>query len=95
VRDYTAEIVRSVLQLQAREAKEGRLTMWTVYDHPDDYPDGFCARMHTVGKGVTATPYMMGAGPRPDELREVFRAAGLHCIARQDNDDSVIVETWL
>jgi hypothetical protein len=28
------------------------LSIWTVYDHPADYPDGFIARRHEAGEGV-------------------------------------------
>ena len=29
-----------------------RLSMWTVYDHPSDFPDLFIARRWEVGEGL-------------------------------------------
>ena len=72
------------------------LAMWTVYDHPIDYPDKFVARRFDVDKG----------GPKPsasiiimddlEKLREVL-AYEMHlvCLSRSPEDDPKIVETWL
>jgi hypothetical protein len=72
------------------------LAMWTVYKHPSDYPDKFVARRFDVDAD----------GPKPsasiiimddlEVLRDVL-AFQLHlvCLARNEEDDPVIVETWL
>lgn len=72
------------------------LAMWTVYDHPRDYPDKFVARRFDVDAD----------GPRPsasiiitetlEMLREIL-AKDLHLtpLDRNEGDDPVIVETWL
>lgn len=90
------ENVQLVLKLQANATKRGVLTMWTVYDRPTDYPSGFCARRYELTKeGPLPSVHLFSSGPRPDELREIFREAGLVCIPRQEGDDPVIVETWI
>lgn len=71
------------------------LEMWTVYDHPTDYPDGYVVRLFLVD----------GAGPRPTttafrsddlaKLRAEMVARGLTCLMRDPSDDPKIVETWL
>ena len=43
--------------------------MWTVYDHPSDYPDAYLARMHEVPGGPTALT-LLG---EPEFLREWFQ----------------------
>jgi hypothetical protein len=43
--------VLHVLTAQSDAAKRGALAVWTVYDRPDDYPDGFIARMFEVASG--------------------------------------------
>jgi hypothetical protein len=90
----TDVVVRELLTTQAKEAKLGRLTVWTVYDRPTDWPDSIVARRHIVTK----------QGPRPTDdmlfadlgyLRDCFHDAGLVCIPRHPNDDEKIVETWV
>ena len=72
------------------------LAMWTVYDHPKDYPDKFVARRFDVD----------ASGPRPsasviimddlDDLRDIL-AYDMHltCLSRSPEDEPQIVETWL
>jgi hypothetical protein len=70
--------------------------MWTIYDHPSDFPDKYVARLFEVDAG----------GPRPtdnfiavsdvEELRQMFlEHFALTCISRSPEDDPKIVETWL
>jgi hypothetical protein len=71
------------------------LSMWVVYDHPRDYPAGFIARRHEVRPGEsTATADVLQAWDIED-LRKFFVTQGFHCLAREEKDDPVIVETWL
>lgn len=84
----------NTLQIEARDLD--LLTMWTVYDHPTDYPDHWVARCFAVGKGggPTATAHVI----RSKTLRAlqlVLRNAGLTPLQRSDGDDANIVETWL
>ena len=73
------------------------LSMWTVYDHPKDHPDHFIARRWDIGIGrgqpTSETILSEDLGELRDRLIE--RYPDLYCIPRQEDDDPVIVETWL
>lgn len=72
-----------------------KLAMWTVYDHPLDFPDKFVARRFDVDAD----------GPKPTDevivskhlyiVRECMAVRGLVCLTRNEGDDLKIVETWL
>jgi len=71
------------------------LEIWTIYDHPKDYPDRFVARRHDVdGAGPVATDHVITA-PDLATLRKAMIVLGLTCLTRQEEDDPVIVETWM
>lgn len=67
------------------------LPIWTVYDHPSDWPDWYVARLFY---NETPTGNMLlyrDIEPLRDELTQ----RGLVSMMRSPGDDSVIVETWL
>lgn len=71
------------------------LSIWTVFDHPADYPDSFVARRFEVHSGgVTfATPEAVFA-----TSLEAVRAKlppGLYRMPRQHDDEPQIVESWI
>lgn len=74
------------------------LGIWTVYDHPLDFPDGYAARLFLVGGGEpepVATDSVIMA-PDLERLREVMiMDLGLTSIPRSEHDDPCIVECWL
>lgn len=76
----------------------GHLDIWTIYDHPKDFPDAFIARRFEVRSttegGPQATADVIVSGNLKDIRREM-RNRGLVCLTRQDEDDSAIIETWL
>jgi hypothetical protein len=76
-------------------SQDSDLTMWTIYQAPADFPEGFVTRPWMVRSG--------GGGPVPgmahlsrslEEAREVV-PAGLYRMDRQPGDDATIVETWI
>lgn len=67
------------------------LSIWTIYDHPRDYPDGYVARRFELDRPTRDA--IVGWSLR--ELRSLFADLGLGRIARHPSDDPVIVETWL
>ncbi len=77
------------------DAPNEGLSMWTVYDHPTDFPHCFVARRFVSDR----------AGPRPTTdvltapelvfLRKYFLWQGLTVLCRDPNDDPKIVEVWL
>lgn len=70
------------------------LEMWTVYDHPTDYPDGFIARLHLAYDGFAVSTPNTFTGLTLDAVRDQL-PRGLHRIVRSPDDDPKIVETWI
>lgn len=89
-----SDIAHGVLMANSDVMNRRALPMWTIYNRPKDFPDGYIARMHEVG-GDRAGPSPIVLTLELHELREVFRDAGLICIARHESDDPKIVETWV
>lgn len=91
-------------------APDEGLELWTIYQKPKDYPDGFVVRRSLVGAGRkcltcesgarhtnTVCPLMDATAQYAPSL-ETARALvprGLARIPRNPEDDSVIVEVWL
>jgi len=74
---------------------ESVLSMWTVYDHPSDFPHCYVARRHAIvqGQSVATTQVMVSNELRA--LQGMLRGMGLVKLARDPDDDPVIVEVWL
>lgn len=68
--------------------------MWTVYDHPLDYPDYFVARKSVVGASMTTLTHEMLTADTLDELRALL-PPGLYRVHRFVQDDPKIMEVWL
>ena len=71
-----------------------KLAMWTVYDHPKDFPDKFVARKWLVATEPVATDEHL-VSDSLEWLRRRFEEMGLYCIPRNPGDDPNIVEVWL
>lgn len=71
------------------------LRMWTVYDHPKDYPNNYVARMFLVMDGETRATDELMVCPELEPIREQLRARGLFHFTRWTSDDPVILETWM
>ena len=71
------------------------LIMWTVYDHPSDYPDKFVARAHRIVEGNVLPTRNIIITDSLDDIRIAFSRDGLLCITRCPDDDQCIIETWL
>lgn len=74
---------------------DGPLHMWTVYDHPRDYPDVYVARHFKVYAGRVVATTEFYTSPHLFTLREMLAAKGLAVLARNVGDDPYIIETWL
>jgi hypothetical protein len=71
------------------------LSIWTIYDHPKDFPHWFVARKHVAnGGGATATSETILAHDI-EALRVEMQRRGLIPFLRDPSDDPVIVESWL
>jgi len=66
---------------------------FTVYDHPQDFPDHFIARMWLSLPEVTAVRFVLRSATL-DPLRETLEAFGLVHLDRFAADDPVILEVW-
>jgi hypothetical protein len=71
-----------------------KLHIWTVYDHPSDFPDCFIARLSLVAADGIVTTMETVTGATLDELRSRL-PRGLHRLNREHADDPAIVEVWL
>ena len=72
--------------------------MWTIYDHPRDYPDSWVARRWEVG-GKTRVPAPiatsdMFVADTLEELRALL-PPGLVCLNRLPLDDAKVKEVWV
>lgn len=84
----------------------GELRIWTIYDHPLDWPEFYVAREFAIGlRDDTGPVPVMRRDAEPtdnlmmarnlDELRATMRFHGLTVIPRDESDDAGIVESWL
>lgn len=65
--------------------------MWTVYDHPTDYPHHYVAREFVEGK--PSNNYIMSSDIKV--VREHLQQMYLTRIERYLDDDPAILEVWL
>lgn len=67
------------------------LSIWTVYDHPSDYPDCFIARRFC---GETPTDNVICSTDLLAVRAELI-VRGLTVVCRDPADDPNILEVWL
>src|SRR5215207_1400723 len=86
----TKEALRAGAAMNAKNARSlkpplvgERGMMWTIYDHPSDYPDAFVARKWLIGRGPQPVPAEVTmTAATLDELRRRMVMLGLACISR-------------
>lgn len=73
------------------------IEMWTIYDHPLDFPDQFVARRWSVVRGsltpIPSDKYLKSASL--DDLHRHFRACGYEWLPRMEDDDPVILGIYM
>jgi hypothetical protein len=70
--------------------------VWTIYDHPSDFPEHFVARRWEIGPGeVRPTGSFIQASELEVLRTMLLTELGLTPIPRSPGDDPVIVETWM
>lgn len=74
----------------ARLAKQSKMPLIAVYEHPADYPDKYVARAWDVNKPT----HLVALADTLEEIRETIPKE-MRCIGRQPNDDPCIVEVWI
>ena len=67
--------------------------MWVVYDHPEDYPDKFVARLWSKGRPSDRLMKSERLNPLRDYIRGELTNA--MCLPRYGADNPVIVEVWI
>jgi len=72
-------------------AAPSSIGMWTVYDHPKDYPNAYVARLWNGT--VPASDVILCTDI--DELRGILQKKGFVKLMRQKGDDPVIMEVWI
>jgi hypothetical protein len=72
-----------------------RMTLWTIYDHPIDYPDFYVAREFKIGAGTHRPTTNVLLSTDLDELHGIMERMNLTAIPRDPSDDPVIVEVWI
>lgn len=81
------------------------LRMWTIYERPRDYPEGYVAREWRIVPQRTEVSIEKLVAPTLDEIRSALDArlkaigrgglAMLVRVARSPQDEPQIVETWM
>jgi hypothetical protein len=76
-------------------SEAGCLTVWTVYRHPNDYPDYWVMRAHEIFPDGETRPYSFCfVASTLDAIRSKV-PAGTWCIGREPKDDPAIYESWV
>jgi len=86
--DRRLALALMVLMTNADAIKRGALPIWTIYDRPLDYPDGYIARLHELAEGKTLATDRKHTGEL-EELRLIFWQAGLLKITRNDKPRAI------
>lgn len=73
---------------------ESGLDMWTVYDHPSDFPDKFVARLFRLTDAVVPTTAHI-VSDDVDKIRAFLLEKRLVCLKRSEFDEPHIIEVWL
>lgn len=70
------------------------LEIWTIYDHPTDYPDHFVVRKNIIGPGRVWADLKCRLFDTLEAARESL-PPHLTRLHRDQHDEPQIVETWL
>lgn len=73
------------------------LELWTIYEHPSDFPHDFVLRRSVVLNLPPRVVHDAEPTALTDTLEEArsYLPRGLFCLGREPADDPVIVEVWI
>ena len=71
------------------------LSLWTVYDHPKDFPDAFVARRFDVYPGMVLPTSAVLSASELQPIRETLSEQGFLPMPACSGDDPVIIEVWV
>lgn len=74
---------------------EQLLVMWTIYDHPTDWPEWYVARAFTITPEGSEPGDTVELHRDIEALRRAMQRRGLYCLPRNEGDEPQIVETWI
>jgi hypothetical protein len=83
-----------ILQQQAASLKQGTLSIWTVFDHPEDFPHSYVARRFEADRDGCHPTIDIVQGELAI-IRKSFIECGLTRIPRDEIDEPQIIESWL
>lgn len=85
---YAEQLKRSALSL-------GQLLIWTIYDHPADFPEFFVARPHVI-RPKSAGPLPMHLVAQDLDTLRAMLPDGLVRLARNPaHDHPNVIEVWV
>ena len=90
-----AIIAGGVMLGQMEASKRGALTIWTIFDKPKDFPEGYIARRFEVSEGGRTLATRDTLTGKLEDIRMALEKAGLMKMAREDGDEPQIVENWV
>lgn len=70
------------------------LGIWTIFEHPDDYPDRYVARLFRVTSDGPVPWGSLMASPDLELIRHFLEQLGLTVVPRSEEDDPTVVESW-
>jgi hypothetical protein len=70
--------------------------IYTVYDHPTDYPDEYVVRTWNTGDETHPVPdtELFLRDKNLEKIRLELASMGLTCLEKDGDDDEKIVESW-
>jgi hypothetical protein len=83
----------SMAVLHNKALTDGDLLMWSIFDHPPDFPDSYVARPFSTRLGCPLTVHFQHA--QLEHVRAAMMHLGLTCITRGTCDPPYLMETWL
>lgn len=72
-----------------------RLSMWTVYERPTDYPNSYVARRIEIVDQRWGPTLECMVSRDLGVLRAILECKGLTMITRDESDEPHVLETWL
>ena len=69
------------------------LNIWTVYEHPKDYPNNYVVRRWSGDKPTDDVDVFLSLQHARDYIK--FHTPADVCIGRSPNDDPCILECWI
>lgn len=92
--EWKTDVAREDAVLERSRPRTVRITLWVIYDHPDEFPDHFVVRRQEISDGGAIS---FGMAHTFDTLSaaRAYVPSGYSCLPRHPDDAPSIVETWI